>query len=53
MYGKGVAVQTRLDHLIDAIDRLVDEQLAGGELGQDRCWRLDGSPLCLAAVWRA
>ena len=38
---KGVAVQTRLDHLIDAIDRLVDEQLASGEpvgdLGQDRC----------------
>jgi len=40
-------MQGRLDRLIDAIDRLVDEQLARGELGgdvdQDRC-ELCGGP---------
>jgi hypothetical protein len=32
---KGVTVQTRLGSLIDAIDQLVDEQLARGETGYD------------------
>jgi hypothetical protein len=40
-------VHTRLDRLIDAIDQLVDEQLArgenGGNLDQDRC-ELCGGP---------
>jgi hypothetical protein len=44
---RGVTVQTRLSRLIDAIDQLVDEQLARGEtgydLGQDRC-ELCGGP---------